>query len=140
MEVGRWFGYVSFGYMADAFGRKRAYVSYLLIASALIPLYGLIRLPLVLLVLSPVVAFFGTGFFSGFGALTAEVYPTSIRATAQGFTYNTGRIASAAAPFTVASLAASHGFGAAFAVAGGAFLLAAIVWVWIPETLGAELE
>jgi MFS family permease len=140
MEVGRWFGYVSFGYMADAFGRKRAYVGYLLVAATLIPLYGLVRVPLLLLLLGPVVAFFGTGFFSGFGALTAEVYPTSIRATAQGFTYNIGRIASAAAPFTMASLATTHGFGLAFAVSGAAFLLAAIVWTWIPETRGADLR
>ena len=38
----------------------------------------------------------------------------TIRATAQGFTYNIGRLASAVAPFAVASLAATHGFGAAF--------------------------
>ena len=50
-----------------------------------------------------------------------------------------GRIASAAAPYTVGSLAATHGFGAAFAVAGAVFLLAAVVWRWIPETRGAEL-
>ena len=42
------------------------------------------RNPLVLLALGPFVAFFGTGHFSGFGALTAELYPTTIRATAQG--------------------------------------------------------
>ena len=139
MEIGRWLGYVSFGYMADAFGRKRAYVTYLLVAAMLIPVYGVIRIPAVLLVLGPVVAFFGTGFFSGFGALTAEVYPTSVRATAQGFTYNMGRIASAAAPATVGSLADTRGFAVAFAVSGAAFLAAAIVWFWIPETRGAEL-
>ena len=58
-----------------------------------------------LLLLGPFVAFFATGYFSGFGAVTAEIYPTDIRATAQGFTYNLGRIASAAAPLTVGTLA-----------------------------------
>jgi len=140
MEVGRWFGYVSFGYMADAFGRKRAYVAYLLVAASLIPLYGVLHAPLLLLALGPFVAFFGTGYFSGFGALTAEIYPTAIRATAQGFTYNIGRVASAAAPFAVGSLAGTRGFGVAFAVAGAAFLCAALAWMWIPETRGAELR
>ena len=55
-------------------------------------------------------AFFATGYFSGFGAVTAEIYPTAIRATAQGFTYNIGRIASAVAPFAVGSLAQNRGF------------------------------
>ena len=34
--------------------------------------------------------FLRPGYFSGFGAVTAEIYPTAIRATAQGFTYNIG--------------------------------------------------
>jgi MFS family permease len=140
MQVGMWLGYVSFGYISDAVGRKRVYVVYLVMASLLLPLYGSMSIPVVLLALGPFVAFFGTGFFSGFGAVTAELYPTSIRATAQGFTYNLGRIASAAAPFTVGKLATSHGFSIAFAVAGAVYLLGAVAWVWIPETQGRELS
>ena len=139
MQVGMWLGYVSFGYITDALPRKRVYVTYLVMASVLLPIYGSIRIPVVLLLLGPLVAFFGTGFFSGFGAVTAEVYPTTIRATAQGFTYNLGRVASAAAPFTVGTLAASHGFSIAFAVAGGVYLLGALAWTFIPETRGRQL-
>ncbi|MEO8336149.1 MAG: MFS transporter [bacterium] len=140
MQVGMWFGYISFGYITDAIGRKRVYVAYLLMASVLLPLYGSTRVPLLLLLLGPFVAFFGTGFFSGFGGVTAEIYPTAIRATAQGFTYNIGRIASAAAPFTVGRLATTQGFGVAFTIAGMAYLLGAIAWKWIPETKGRELN
>jgi MFS family permease len=139
MQVGMWFGYISFGFIADAIGRKRAYVLFVLAASILLPLYGFLREPALLLALGPFVAFFGTGYYSGFGAVIAELYPTSVRATAAGVCYNTGRIASAAAPFVVGSLASSRGFFAAFAVAGAAFLLAALMWVWIPETHNNEL-
>jgi MFS family permease len=139
MQVGMWFGYVSFGFLADAIGRKRAYVLFVLLASVLLPLYGLVDQPVLLLLLGPVVAFFGTGYFSGFGALTAELYPTAVRATAQGFTYNAGRIASAGAPFVVGSLASTQGFAAAFAVTGAAFLAAAIAWTWIPDPGRREL-
>jgi MFS family permease len=140
MQVGMWFGYVTFGFIADAIGRKRAYVIYVLAAAVLLPLYGFVKNPLVLLALGPFVAFFGTGYFSGFGPLTAELYPTAIRATAQGFTYNIGRVASAVAPFAVGSLAQSTGFSAAFSITGVAFLLAGIAWIWIPETRGKVLE
>ncbi|HEX9485017.1 MAG TPA: MFS transporter [Gemmatimonadaceae bacterium] len=139
MQVGMWFGYITFGYITDRVGRKRVYIAYLVMASILLPLYGATRQPLVLLLLGPLVAFFGTGFFSGFGAVTAEIYPTSIRATAQGFTYNIGRVASAAAPFTVGSVATTRGFSVAFLVAGAAYLLGALSWVAIPETKGREL-
>jgi MFS family permease len=139
MQVGMWFGYVSFGFMADAIGRKRTYVLYLLAAAVLLPMYGFLRVPVLLLLLGPFVAFFGTGYFSGLGALVAELYPTSVRATAAGFCYNFGRIASAAAPYTIGSVAATRGFGLAFTITGAAFLLAAIMWIWIPETRNREL-
>lgn len=140
MQVGMWLGYVTFGYLADTFGRRRVYVSYLLAAAVLVPLYAAVRNPLLLLALGPLVAFFGTGYFSGFGAVTAEIFPTAIRATAQGVTYNLGRGISALAPMTVGAIASHAGLGAGFAVTGGAFLLAAAAWTWIPETRGRALQ
>ncbi|PYR93393.1 MAG: MFS transporter [Acidobacteria bacterium] len=139
MQVGMWFGYVTFGFVSDRVGRKRTYVTYLLAAATLLALYVTVRVPTVLLILGPFVAFAATGYFSGFGAVTAEVYPTSIRATAQGFTYNTGRLVSAFAPYTVGTLAQAHGFGTALLVCSAAFVLAALFWIWIPETRGRAL-
>ena len=140
MQVGMWFGYVTFGYIGDAIGRKRAYIAYVLAAAVLVLLYAQTRGVLALLLLGPLVAFFGTGYFSGFGAVTAELYPTAIRATAQGLTYNIGRVASASAPFVVGTLAQTRGFAAAFATAAVAFVLAAVCWIGIPETRGRALE
>jgi MFS family permease len=139
MQVGMWFGYVTFGFISDRVGRRRTYVVYLIAAAALMTAYASTRNTWLLLVLGPFVAFFGTGYFSGFGAVTAEIYPTAIRATAQGFTYNIGRIASAVAPFAVGSLAQTSGFHVAFSIAAAAFLLAAMFWVFIPETRGRQL-
>jgi MFS family permease len=140
MQVGMWFGYVTFGYVADAIGRKRAYVGYVVAAALFVLLYASTRNAVMLLILGPFVAFFGTGYFSGFGAVTAELYATRIRATAQGFTFNIGRVASAGAPFVVGSLAQTSGFSTAFATASAAFALAALAWAWIPETRGRLLE
>jgi MFS family permease len=134
MQVGMWFGYISFGYIADAFGRKRTYISFLVVASVLLAMYGNLRSPTALLALGPLVAFFGTGYYSGFGAVVADLYPAAIRATAAGVCYNVGRLASAAAPFIVGSLASTRGFGVAFTVAGAAFLVAALAWVGVPES------
>ena len=139
MQVGMWFGYVTFGFVSDAFGRRRSYVVYTLTAAVLILIYVSVKAPLALLLLGPFVAFFATGYFSGFGAVTAELYPTDIRATAQAFTYNIGRIASAAAPFAVGSLAQTRGFDVALSTTSLAFVLAAVLWIWIPETRGRAL-
>ena len=139
MQVGMWFGYISFGYIADAVGRKPAYILFVLMAAVLLPIYGVLREPWMLLLLGPFVAFFGTGYFSGFGAVIAELYPTSVRATAAGVGYNVGRIASAVAPFVVGSMAGTQGFGVAFAIVGAAFLGAALMWLGIPATGNKEL-
>jgi MFS family permease len=139
MQAGMWLGYVTFGAIADRVGRRSTYVGYLLFAAALVPVYAAARDPLLLLVLGPPVAFFGTGYFVGFGVITAELFPTAIRATAQGLTYNAGRLASAVAPWAVGALAGRHGLGAAFNIVALAFLAAALLALLLPETKGREI-
>jgi len=139
MQVGMWLGYVTFGFVSDAFGRKPTYVTYLVLAAVLVWAYGSAREPLLLLILGPFVAFFGTGYFSGFGAVASETFPTAIRATALGVTYNSGRLLSAVAPIVIGSLAQAEGFGLAFSVTSLAFLVAALLWLGIPETRGKAL-
>jgi MFS family permease len=139
MQVGMWLGYVTFGFMADTFGRRPVYISYLLMAALLVWYYGFARDPWVLLVLGPFVAFFGTGFFSGFGAVASEIFPTSIRATALGVTYNSGRLLSAIAPYVVGTTVQSRGYGAAFTYTAIAYMIAAVLWLGIPETKGRKM-
>jgi len=140
LTAGQWLGYVSFGFVADALGRKKAYLIYLLTATVLVPIYGATRDPTALLVLGPFLAFFGTGYFSGFGAITAELFPTRIRVTAQGLTYNIGRVASAVAPFAVGELAETYGLGMAFNITAAAYFISAVLAAFIPETKGKALE
>lgn len=140
MEAGKWFGYTVFGFSADAFGRRKSYVAFLLIAAILVPIYGIARTPTLLLVLGPLVGFFGTGYFSGFAAIASELFPTEIRATAMGTSYNVGRGVSAAAPFVIGILAHQFGLGPSFFLLAGAFFLAAALAMALPETKGKQLE
>jgi MFS family permease len=89
--AGKWLGYALFGFFADAYGRKKPYFTYLLIAALLVPIYGIVRTEFWLLILGPLVGFFGIGFFSGFAAIASEIFPGEIRATAMGLSYNLGR-------------------------------------------------
>lgn len=139
MQVGMWFGYVTFGFISDRFGRKPTYMTYLVAAAALVWVYGSTTSPLALFLLGPFVAFFGTGYFSGFGAVAAEIFPTAIRATAMGITYNVGRLLSAVSPFVIGTMAETSGFGAAFSMTAVAFLVAAVLWLGLPETKGRQL-
>jgi MFS family permease len=140
LTAGKWIGYVSFGFFADAFGRRKPYFAYLVIAALLVPLYGMAHSPFWLLVLGPFVAFFGTGYFSGYAAIASEIFPGDIRASAMGLSYNIGRGLSAAAPFAVGALAVHFGIGPAFFLQAAAFFLAAMLALALPETLGRQLD
>lgn len=140
MQVGMWAGSFVFGFISDRLGRKPTYLGYLVGAALIVPIYANTVTPVWLLLIGPFLAFFGQGHFSGMGPMTAELFPTKIRATAQGFVYNFGRGVSALGPYTVGHLAKDFGFGIAFYITAGSFLFAAIAAAFLPETRGIELD
>lgn len=141
VQIGAFLGYTTFGLLADRFGRRRVFVLFVLAAAAVVPLYGLgARSEIALLVLGPLVGFFGHGYFSVFGALLAELFPSGLRATAQGFCYNAGRAASAAAPLAIGALADRSGIGVALAATSLFYVAGSLLVLPLPETKGAPLE
>jgi MFS family permease len=140
MQIGAFLGYTLFGSLADRFGRRPTFLLFVLAAAAIVPIYGLAaRSPATLLLLGPLVGFFGHGYFSLFGALLAELFPSAIRATAQGVCYNTGRAASALAPFAIGAAADRLGFGTALGLTAGFYILGAALIFLLPETKGRDL-
>jgi MFS family permease len=127
MQAGTFLGYISFGYIADRFSRKYTYIGYLLIAALMVPLFAFVRDPRALLVIGPLVGFFGTGYFSGFSVITSELFPTSLRGSAMGFVYNIGRVTSAAGPYLIGRVSESGGMSAALCITSAACLLAALI-------------
>ncbi|MGA7617636.1 MAG: MFS transporter [Thermoanaerobaculia bacterium] len=140
VQVGAFFGYVTFGLLADKLGRRPAFTLFMVGAAITVPIYSnAATFATVLILVGPLVGYFAHGYFSLFGAYLAELYPTAIRATAQGFCYNIGRLASAAAPFAIGLAADRNGLGAALAITSG-FFLVAVIFIWmLPETRGSEL-
>ena len=141
MQVGAFLGYVLFGVLADRFGRRPVFLVFVLGAAVLVPVYGqMAARPAVLMALGPLIGFFGHGYFSVFGAMLAELFPSGIRATAQGFCYNFGRGVSALAPYTIGALADRHGIGSALALTSAFFVAGAVLMLVLPETKGEELR
>ncbi len=60
--------------------------------------------------------------------------PWSVRATAQGLTYNVGRGLGAFAPYLIGTLAATQGIGSALALTSAFFLAGAVLILLVPET------
>jgi MFS family permease len=140
LQVGAFAGYISFGWFADRFGRRLAFTFFMIAAAALVPLFAFgARSKWTLLTIGPLVGYFMHGYFSLFGAMLAELFPTRFRASAQGFCYNAGRLASAAAPLAIGAAAARHGLGSAIAVDALFFAVGGVLVWFLPETKGAEL-
>jgi MFS family permease len=143
MQIGAYFGYLSFGFISDRLGRRRTFVLFLCVAALLVPIYGqLARSPTVLLLLGPLLGFAGHGFFSVFGSFLAELFPTAARATGQGLAYNVGRGLGALAPFTIGVVASMphSGIGSALALTSAFFVAGALLIFTLPDTSGKPLE
>jgi MFS family permease len=93
----------------------------------LVPLFAFMRDSNALLLIGPLVGFFGTGYFSGFSVIASELFPTALRGSAMGFAYNIGRVFSAAAPYLIGSISEHAGLNYALCATSAAFLLAALI-------------
>jgi len=140
LNIGAFLGCNTFGWISDRLGRRPVFISYLLIMAVLTYFFGQSTTLTQVLILGPLVGFFGTGFYSGFGAMFSEIFPTRARGTAQGFCYNVGRGVSAIAPPLVGYIAGMKGYGSALVTVSIFAILAALVVLTLPETRGKELE
>ena len=112
-------------------------------AAVLVPIIGgMARSPTILMLVGPLLGFVGHGYFSMFGAFLAELFPTAVRATGQGLTYNAGRGLGALAPYTIGALATLPrvGIGSALALTSAFFLAGALLLYALPDTAGKPLE
>jgi MFS family permease len=136
--LGSFTGNVSHGYLSDKIGRRPAFIGYALAAAVTIIAYMIVpfdRIGLTMMALP--IGFFTSGVYGSVGAILAELFPTLLRATGQGFTYNFGRGFGAAFPALVGFLGASMSLGMAIAMfAASAYTLAAIAVCFMPR-LGA---
>ncbi len=140
MMTGAFLGYVSFGFVSDRFGRRPAFCAYLLVSAVLVWVFGNTRSPAALMILGPFVGFFGSGYFSAFGAFISELFPTETRGAAVGFCYNTGRMLSAFAPTIIGALSVFYGVGGALTFLAFAFGAGAVCIFLLPETRGVALR
>jgi MFS family permease len=126
------------GWAADRFGRRFNAVGFI---SAAIAIIVFISLPSNLPLMRAVGFIYGGTLCASviWGPWLAELYPSHLRATAASI-FNWGRVISFFAPLITATIAGHFGLAAAMLAGSAAFVVAAIIWLMQPETLGRVQE
>ncbi len=153
--VGSWFGFMTAAYLTDYIGRRKTFLVFA--AGTAIVALAYTSLPIsntAMLFLGFPLGFFVSGNFSGFGSYLAELFPSRMRGSGQGFVYNTGRGLGAFAPPLVGYLGdhppawfdrlawlVSQPLALSIMVVGVASCaLAMFTLIFLPETKGKELQ
>jgi MFS family permease len=139
--AGSFCGYLVGAWLTDKLGRRRTLIGFA--ACSLVAVAAYTYFPIgnaAMLVLGFPLGFFASGCFSPIGAFFTELFPTSLRGSGQGFSYNVGRGIGALFPTLVGYLGARMGLGHAIAAfASVAYLTMVIATILLPETQGREL-
>jgi len=133
-------GMFVFGLLSDLAGR-RITVSAGFLGMVLAVLYfAMAKTPQQVFVASLLTGFFVNSYFTVFGALFSEPYPTHARSTAVNFIFNTGRGFGGVAPLIIGVLAPAFSISGVIGMFSLLFLAAAAVIWTVPETRGAQLK
>jgi MFS family permease len=140
--AGSFTGYMISAWLTDRLGRRRTLILFAVCSFVTVAAYT--YLPIgngVMLLLGFPLGFFASGSFSPMGAFLTELFPSRVRGSGQGFSYNFGRGIGALFPALVGYLSARISLGGAIAIFSlSAYLLMIVAVALLPETRGKELH
>ena len=140
--VAAWLGYIAGAYLTDAIGRRRCFALFSVCSVATVLVYTMIPVSdAMMLALGFPLGFFASGTYSGIGAYLTELFPTRVRGSGMGFTYNFGRAVGATFPALVGVLSADMPLATAIGVfTASAYALVFLSILVLPETRGRVLQ
>lgn len=133
-------GMIVFGFISDLVGRRIAIsLGFIGITFASL-MFALSRTSTAAMYASFAMGFFINSYFTIFGALFSEPYPTAARSTAVNFIFNTGRGFGGIAPLIIGIFSPVFKISGVIGFFAIIFIIAAVVIWAIPETRGVILK
>ncbi|MEU3983510.1 MFS transporter [Streptomyces sp. NPDC026672] len=144
LNLGGVVGYASWGFIADAVGRRGAFlISFTVTLVSSIVLFPFDRSYGTYLLLLPAVGFGIFGALGGPCVYFPEIFPTRVRASSIAVSNSVGRLLTAGGPLLASSIATRYfdgDLGVAVTVVSCLVLLSVVGALMAPETRGAFLE
>lgn len=140
--AGSFSGYLVGAWLSDRIGRRKLFLVFSVGAVALVLIYTQIAISDTwMLILGFPLGFFASGYFSGVGPFLTELYPTRLRGSGQGFTYNFGRGIGALFPALVGFMSTKMGLAQSIGIfAVAAYCVFFVTAFFLPETRGRVLD
>lgn len=142
VTAGAFVGFIVGGYLGDRIGRRMSMMVMAICAAALV--YSYTILPIsdgMMLVLGFPLGFFTQGIMGTCGAYLSELFPTEVRGSAQGFTYNAGRGLGSFAPAIIGYSATYFPLSQVIGIVTlCTYVIAIIGLLMLPETRGSDLD
>jgi MFS family permease len=140
MIVGSFVGYLTSAWLSDTLGRRRCFMLFAGCAALLVLAYTRMPVSGGMLLLGFPMGFFVFGIFSGMGACFAELFPSDVRCSGQGFCYSGGRAVGATCPALIGALSTRVSLGESIALfTVGAYAMVMLAAWALPETRGRAL-
>ncbi|MCS7310357.1 MAG: MFS transporter [Armatimonadetes bacterium] len=139
-NAGAFFGSLFAAWLAQRVGRRFAIGVALLLCLIIAPAtFHLTTSFATAMVFFPLMGFSMLALLGCYAVYVPEIFPTRLRATGTGFSYNVARYIAAIAPWTFGTLRAAYGIQWAATIISAVFLLGYVVLRWAPETKGKPL-
>jgi MFS family permease len=134
-------GYISMGFLADAYGRKPVTIAFFVLALVMTPvLFFSTRDVTILLLLACVNGVFSNGQFTWMPVWLPELYPTRMRATALAFAFNGPRFIAFLGPLMAGTMIVQFGgYGQAAMVLAMIYVVGIAAAPFLQETAGQPL-
>ncbi len=138
---GSFCGFLAGAHLADWIGRRRTFLLFAVLSPMVVCVYTFVPIDnSTMLVLGFPLGFCANAMFAPTGAFYAELFPTALRGTGQGFCYNLGRGVGALFPAFVGLLSTKLPLGTAIGIyTVGAYGLAIVALMVLPETRGRDI-
>lgn len=139
-NAGAFFGSLFAAWLAQRVGRRFAIGFSLLLCLLVAPAtFHLTDSFAKAMVFFPLLGFSMLALLGCYAVYFPEIFPTRLRATGTGFSYNVARYIAAVGPWTFGVLSATYGIRWAATLMSGVFLLGYLILLKAPETRGKPL-